>query len=308
MDARQALLPVLLHPAPRRALFLGLGTGMTAAAAAADPTVQVDAVELLPEVVRASAHFTGASAGNPTRNPAGNPPEAQARVLVADARRFARTSAQAYDVIVSDNFHPARSGSGSLYTVEHFQAVRGRLASGGLLTPVLGLVGHSDGVHTTLTAVRQRLANAAGPRRPVDFGIEDEYALLGNFVAGPSALARFAGNAVANTDDRPVVAYIAPRITYAPDAAPGDRLVALLQRLSIDSTDLPAATPPDPAGRAAAHRLEAYWAARTQFIVAGLQVRPAASAPARTCAPPMTRCCASPTAWPAATRTRPAPC
>lgn len=318
VDARQALLPLLLHPAPRRALFLGLGTGMTAAAAAADPTVQVDAVELLPEVVRASAHFTAASAGNPTRNPAGNPPEAQARVLVADARRFVRTSAQAYDVIVSDNFHPARSGSGSLYTVEHFQAVRGRLASGGLfcqwlplhqmdlatlrsivqsfliaypdgsallasnslLTPVLGLVGRSDGGHTTLTAARQRLANAAGPRRPVDFGIEDEYALLGNFVAGPSALARFAGNAVANTDDRPVVAYIAPRITYAPDAAPGDRLVALLQRLSIDSTDLLAATPPDPAGRAAALRLEAYWAARTQFIVAGLQVRPAANAQA----------------------------
>ena len=33
-DARQALLPLLLHPAPRRALFLGLGTGVTAASAA----------------------------------------------------------------------------------------------------------------------------------------------------------------------------------------------------------------------------------------------------------------------------------
>ena len=35
-DARQALLPLplLLHPAPRRALFLGLGTGVTATSAA----------------------------------------------------------------------------------------------------------------------------------------------------------------------------------------------------------------------------------------------------------------------------------
>ncbi|MBC7954264.1 MAG: spermidine synthase, partial [Cytophagales bacterium] len=32
-DARLALLPVLLHPAPRRALFLGLGTGVTALSA-----------------------------------------------------------------------------------------------------------------------------------------------------------------------------------------------------------------------------------------------------------------------------------
>lgn len=140
-------------------------------------------------------------------------------------------------------------------------------------------MGHSEGDHTTLTAERQRLANAAGPKRSVDCGVEDGYALLNNFVASPSALARFAGNAEAN-DDRPVVAYIAPRITYAPDAAPGDRLVALLQRLNIDSTDLLAATLSKPAGRAAAHRLEAYWAARTQFIVAGLQVRPAASAQA----------------------------
>ena len=28
-DARQALLPMLLHPVPQRALFLGVGTGMT---------------------------------------------------------------------------------------------------------------------------------------------------------------------------------------------------------------------------------------------------------------------------------------
>lgn len=54
-DARQALLPILLHPAPRRALFLGLGTGVTAWSAAEDPHLQVDAVELLPEVIAASA-------------------------------------------------------------------------------------------------------------------------------------------------------------------------------------------------------------------------------------------------------------
>jgi len=32
-DARQAWLPILLHPAPHRALFLGLGTGVTARSA-----------------------------------------------------------------------------------------------------------------------------------------------------------------------------------------------------------------------------------------------------------------------------------
>jgi len=57
-DARQALLPILLHPSPRRALFLGLGTGITAFSASEDPMLRVDAVELLPDVIAASEHFT----------------------------------------------------------------------------------------------------------------------------------------------------------------------------------------------------------------------------------------------------------
>ncbi|MBC7727192.1 MAG: spermidine synthase, partial [Microbacteriaceae bacterium] len=123
-DARQALLPLLLHPAPRHALFLGLGTGMTAASAAEDPQLQVDAVELLPEVIAASAHFTRVFGGG-VANP-------RLRVIAADARRFVRAAGPRYDLVVSDNFHPARSGSGALYTVEHFRAVQGRLADGGL--------------------------------------------------------------------------------------------------------------------------------------------------------------------------------
>src|SRR5262249_26110140 len=77
-ESRQALLPLLLHPAPRRALFLGLGTGVTASAAAADPALAVDAVELLPEVIDASAYFRG--------------PGARPRIVAADARRYVRAT------------------------------------------------------------------------------------------------------------------------------------------------------------------------------------------------------------------------
>ena len=58
-DARQAYLPLLLQPGPRDVLFLGLGTGITAASAAEDPTLTVDAVELLPEVAAAAPYFVG---------------------------------------------------------------------------------------------------------------------------------------------------------------------------------------------------------------------------------------------------------
>ncbi|MEH6876350.1 MAG: fused MFS/spermidine synthase [Candidatus Competibacter sp.] len=299
-DARQALLPLLLHPAPRRALFLGLGTGVTASSAAEDPMLEVDAVELLPEVIEASAYFRRPFEVNAT-----NP---RLHLMTADARRFVRATRERYDLVVSDNFHPARSGSGSLYTVEHFDAVRDRLAAGGLFcqwlplhqldletlrsivrafitvyprgwamlatnsldTPVLGLVARGDGDRFDIGQVRERLTGAAMPRRPAEFGIDDDLALLGSFVAGPRALARFAGNAPLNTDDHPVVAYRAPRITYAPDSPPRDRLIALLHAVEISPDELVAA----PHDNAWASRLAAYWTARNRFIEAGREVRP----------------------------------
>jgi spermidine synthase len=301
VDARQALLPILLHPAPRRALFLGLGTGMTATSAAGDPALEVDAVELLPEVIAASAEFTRVFDDASRR---------RVHLLAADARRYVRATSQRYDVIVADNFHPARSGSGSLYTVEHFRAVRERLAHGGLFcqwlplhqldlatlrsivrsflvaypdgwallasnsleTPVLGLVARVDGERFDVAAVRRRLDAAARSMTasPASFGIEDEFALLGCFVAGPRALARFANDARLNTDDDPVVAYAAPRFTYAAMSAPQDRLIEWLDAVSIAPEELIAGASDVDGSR----RLAAYWRARRRFIEAGRGIRP----------------------------------
>src|SRR2546430_8201381 len=63
----------------------------------------------------------------------------QLRLFVADARRFVRVTDAQYDVIVADLFHPARDGAGTLYTLEHFRAIRNRLAPGGLFCQWLPL-------------------------------------------------------------------------------------------------------------------------------------------------------------------------
>jgi spermidine synthase len=297
-DARQALLPMLLHPAPHRALFLGLGTGVTASAAAQDRELEVEAVELLPEVIAASDHFRRAVFGSA--------PQPRLRLIAADARRFVRTTPMKYDLVVADNFHPARSGSGSLYTIEHFRAIRLRLADGGLFcqwlplhqldldtlrsivrsfiatypngaallatnsldTPVVGLIGRPDAARFDLEAIRSRLATAALPRRPADFGLTDDLAVLGTFIAGPRALARFAGAVPLNTDDKPVVAYRAPRITYARASEPRDRLLALLREVDVHPDDILAAH-----DATTGRRLAAYWTARDRFLEAGRDVR-----------------------------------
>jgi spermidine synthase len=305
-DARQAMLPLLLHAAPAQLLFLGVGSGVTSGAAAQSSNVRVDAVDLLPEVIAASAEFRSVY-GDGQANP-------RLRLLSADARRFVRTTTARYDIIVSDNFHPARSGAGALCTVEHFAAVRSRLAEGGLFcqwlplhqmdlttlrsivraflavypqagamlatnslqTPVLGLVARVDDKAFDGDAAPARIGQAAPALRLDELELTDTWSLLGSFVAGPQALARFAGDAPLNTDDRPVVAYQAPRMTYAPDSLPRDRLIALLASLPQASNDS-AVRFGDPTLQS---RLLAYQQARNQFIAAGRDVRPVAD-PAR---------------------------
>jgi len=302
IDARQAWLPALLHPAPHRALFLGLGTGITAAAAAEDPALTVDAVELLPEVIEASAYFVDSA--SPARR------DGRLQLHAADARRYVRASTQRYDLIVADNFHPARNGAGALYTVEHFRAVRGRLTDDGLFcqwlplhqldigtlrsilrsflavypdafailannsleTPVLGLVGRASPGPLDVAALQARRKDAQRAPQVGPLGLDDDYALFGSLVAGPASLARLAGDAPINTDDHPVVTYLAPRLTYAPDSRPRDRLVALLRVLSVEPGEVFAADT-DAAWQG---HLAAYWRARNRFIEIGRAVRPSA--------------------------------
>src|SRR5256885_4285536 len=130
-EYRHAHIPLLLHPTSKRALFLGLGTGITFGAASLYPNLQSDGVELVPEILEVMREF------EPYNFSPGR--QARLRLFAADARRFVRTVDSNYDVIVADLFHPARDGAGSLYTLEHFQAVRGRLERGGLFCQWLPL-------------------------------------------------------------------------------------------------------------------------------------------------------------------------
>lgn len=301
VETRLAQLPLLLHPAPHAALFLGYGTGYTANAAALDPNLQVQAVELLPEVIDAAGIFALKSGAPSSAWPV--------KTVAADARRFVQSSADQYDVIVADLFHPARSGAGSLYTVEHFAAVKSRLKPGGLFcqwlalhqmdietlrsivaayvqvypnavailasnsldTPVVGLISRPEQPAWQIESVRARMSmatpevvNALRLAR-----LDDEFAVLGSMVAGPQALKQFVSGATVNTDDRPVVTHRAPWVSYSAHEAPRDRLAALMQRLVPRADDILNA----PKGPAAA-RLQAYWLARTKYLAFGMSVRP----------------------------------
>ena len=310
LEWRLAQLPLLLHasgagsgvdPVPvlgRRALFLGLGTGFTAAAAASDGRVQVDAVELLPEVIAAADFFARAPGAPQAATPV--------RWLAADARRFVQAGDDRYDLIVADLFHPARNGAGTLYTVEQFAAVRARLASGGLFcqwlalhqmelgtlrsivaaflqvypqgvavlasnsldTPVLGLLARPDVPRFDAEVAVSPDAGAASQQARRLARLDDDFGLLGSLLAGPAALRQFAQGAVINTDDRPQVVHAAPWDTYAPQTTPRQRLLGLVRALQPQAADLLT----DPASPNA-QRLQAYWSARQRYLELGMQVQ-----------------------------------
>jgi spermidine synthase len=258
-ERRGAHIPLLLHPAPRRALFLGLGTGITLGGALDHPGVQAEGVELVPEVLEFMPLFA----------PANGSPQLQANVLLhaADARRFVRATTNRHDVIVADLFHPARDGAGALYTVEHFRAVRACLATNGLFcqwlplhqlddamlrvvvrtflevfpdgsawllrhnvdAPVMGLMGGTGAPALRRDAVESRLGHPALAAALKKLALADSTRLAGHFVMGAKALRELAGAAPLNTDDNPQVTFGAPRLAYRTDAAADETLLRLLE-------------------------------------------------------------------------------
>lgn len=296
-DHRQAHIPLLLHRDPRRALFLGLGTGATLSAAGDHPGLTVDGVELVPEVVESFPQFAS-SAPQLGRNP-------DIHIHVADARRFVRAAGAPYDVIVADLYHPSVDGSGALYAREHFAAIRDRLAPDGLFcqwlplhqldmetlrvivrtfldvfpdasaylaqfsveTPLIALVGRNAPETYPADWLTRRVRDPALDERLGAVELPDTISLFGLYLAGRPELRRFAGPGPVNTDDRPFVTSLAPRLAYAQMERPADRLVTVLEALQPAPEEVLAGT--DDTAQA---RLAAYWRARDGYLKLGAQM------------------------------------
>lgn len=120
------LLGTLLHPEPKKAAVIGLGTGSSAGWMAREPSLeQVDVVEIervMLDVARACDPVNGGVLDNPKVN-----------VIFEDAREFLATTPEQYDIIVSEPSNPYRAGIASLFTEEFYEAVAKRLQPGGYL-------------------------------------------------------------------------------------------------------------------------------------------------------------------------------
>ena len=121
---RQAHVALLLRPGARRVAWIGSATGISAGAALLHPIERLALVELVPGVARAARQWFA-----PWNR--GVYDDARSERVLDDGRNFVRATAERFDLVVADLFVPWQAGAASLYTREHFTAVRARLAPGG---------------------------------------------------------------------------------------------------------------------------------------------------------------------------------
>lgn len=268
-ERNQTMIPLMTHPAPREIFFLGLGTGISAGAGLFANPDRVTVCELLPDVVDFARDWF-----RPYTNGLFTDP----RVTIhrEDGRQCLARSPATYDMIIADLFTPWRAGAGNVYTVEHYRLAASRLKDGGAYVQWMPLYQVSrrefDIIANTMAQVFPELTLWRGdlyPERSIlalvgrtDPAPLDPATLAAQWRAMTGedtpahaltdrALKFYAGNAASqlfadapvNTDDRPLIEYLAPR-THRAVIAGQARWLTGTERDRLYS-DLMGALPPD---------------------------------------------------------------
>lgn len=125
-------IPGLLAGNVRRALVIGLGTGMTSGSLLDLPGIEnVRIVEISHAVARCAREF-GQWNGHVLDDP-------RTDLRFGDGRNALATSDERFDLITSDPVHPWTRGSSDLYTLEHFTTMRAHLETNGVASQWLPL-------------------------------------------------------------------------------------------------------------------------------------------------------------------------
>lgn len=269
-----SLFPAALHADPAKVFVAGLASGVTTGAAAIDSrTEAVTCVEISPEVIRA-AHLFGDHNFEVMDDP-------KVRVLADDARAYLETTEDRFDVLITDVFISAVTGTSALYSREYFELCLSRLAPGGIMSVGAGSLRDTDQTvartflevfpHVAVFAVRDRDAYnrtfLIGSREPLQFrrsSVESAFAqpriaaewsrygmpapadLLSTYVCDRETLRTFLAKTLLCTDDKPIIDFSA--VAWAEGFVPRNErtgspgIQILLQRVG-GTREIPALLP-----------------------------------------------------------------
>jgi len=274
-ERRQGLIPLLLHPNPRHVAFVGLATGISASASPALGVEKTTVIELVPEVATAARmHFAPWNAQLLERP--------DVHLVLDDGRRYLAGSQDSFDVIVSDLFVPWNPGSGNLYAQEMYQTAARRLAADGLFCqwlplyqltreefdiivrtflsvfpqvslwrddfyselPVVGLVGQLAPKPLDLTRIHERALHLPDWSKDPLFSTPWGFIMLyaGSLSAAPELFA----SAPLNTDDKPLIEFLAPKLTRVNATSNTDWFIGKSLASFYDILDKRLESTPDP--------------------------------------------------------------
>jgi spermidine synthase len=234
-------LPLLMHPAPRDVLIVGLASGITAGSAATHPVENIRVVEVEGKMVDAARQF------GPYNHDVLDDP--RVTVSINDARNELQFNPMDYDVIISEPSNPWMTVAASLFTEDFFRIGRTHLRPGGVfgqwvqtycLTPdyLRSILGgfHRAFPHVlvfeTLNGIDLLLIGSDRPlvvdldeleRRSSGLWVRADLARVGVRTAadiaamlqtGGGALDEVVRGAAVNTDDNGLVEFAAPKALY----------------------------------------------------------------------------------------------
>ena len=234
-------IPLLLHPAPRDVLIVGLASGITAGSAATHPVSSIRVVEVEGAMIEAARRFARYN-----HDVLDDP---RVTLSINDARNELQFNPTDYDVIISEPSNPWMTVAANLFTEDFFRIGRSRLRSGGVFAqwiqnyclapdtlrsilagfhrafPHVLVFETSRGVDLMAIGSDQPLVldvDALG-RRSSELWVRADLARVG--VSGPldlAAMLQTGGQALEdlvrgttlNTDDNGLVEFAAPRTLY----------------------------------------------------------------------------------------------
>jgi spermidine synthase len=291
-----AHLPLLLHPAPQRALTVGFGTGGTSYSML-QHKIEVHCVEIEPRVPDAFRWFESQNRGivGPGLD------RLDFRLILDDARAWLHVAPQPYDVIVTDLTSIQYRGNGNLYTAECFQRLRSQLTPAGVgaaWVPITGitpealrvltrtfrsvfphtsvwyminlptdfviLVGTPAPLEIRMDDWRRRSAATLVQRDLALVGMESPEKLAACLILAENDVARFTSDGPLHTDDRPLLDYLTHASPYQNTFQ--ENMRALLEHRSDPRAYLVDAPP---ASRPAADAALDRWLRASQALIAG---------------------------------------
>jgi spermidine synthase len=120
-------LAALLHPAPRKTLTVGMGTGTTAGCFVLHPEINENVICEIEPVVPQASRVYFAKENN------GVVDDERTTFHYDDARHFLSITDEKFDIITSDPINSWIRGTAALYSTEHFERCKQHLNPGGIV-------------------------------------------------------------------------------------------------------------------------------------------------------------------------------